>query len=328
MKYILLSTFTLCIFVLNAQNEYTIKGKIQGINSGKVHLNISTSLYDNNHSETLIKNGEFYFNGKVKYPVEATIIAGNIAFSLFIENSIITINTNSKSANLRGEFLFEGISGSKSNNEYKNYLKQKSSSEKRIEKVSQLFEKAHYANDTLMKKKYMAEYNATSNFSKTYVTQNPNSYISAYVLNKDNHKFKKYELLTTLRSFDKRFYETHYLNQLFVKLNIGLDFFGKTHSEDELRNIFKETSNCIVKINLEQNFKIIENELLKCLKNSVNNNQDLLNKEYQKLKKVDKQLSWKLFLKHFEIQQFDFLEKNCSEYKQLIEKIESNNWWE
>ena len=152
---------------------------------------------------TIIKNGEFEFKGSIGKPEIYGIFIDSLkdAIGFFIENENITIETNLK------KLSASKITGSKTNDDYLDYIKV---SNKIISEMNILFpefQKARAENDAekleKINKKMQLINDKNTAFAYNYAKQNSDSYISAMALHSIiiNNSINKDSIELVYRSF-------------------------------------------------------------------------------------------------------------------------------
>lgn len=184
--------YPLLIFLLYAcqnkgitnENSFKIFGSVNTLLNGK---KILLKNQENDHLKTIdstvIKNGQFIFEGSILKPKIYGIYIEDIdgVIGLFMENTQINVEVNSD--NLRQS----KIKGSKTNDDYIEFIKnsnkivskmniyfpefQKARSENNIEKLEEINNKMKEIN------------NENTSYILKYAKNNPDSYISAVALN-------------------------------------------------------------------------------------------------------------------------------------------------
>lgn len=321
-KHISIFLFFLFSIKSYTQTGYSVIGTVPtSLNDKEVYFLNTLNPFDIKRQTTKVIDGKFTFAGQVDYPVLVMIGIQDYGVSFLLENSNILIQIDPNSSKHKPNLLVEG---SRSQVEYEEYLKQRDAIESRMLEINDLYVAAKEQGDTLLAKKFLAEYSYNRSFLKSYLKSNPNSFTSAYILSQESHKLSRNDLIEVLRGFDDKLNKTEYVQNVMGNNGISWDIFGTidTETKQTLDIIYQSTCNCISNNVIADNLKIVEKRVLACLEKSLNQNLDFLFKEFKKLKKSNKELKASDHLKYYESQLFHYLSNNCDSYNDYIQELE------
>ena len=207
----LLFTCILAFLAMNCKSQseaYKVKGEVNGLENGTITL----GYYDHANQKAItvdsaqVLKGRFEFNGKMDYPLEvrARITPGNYYFSLWLENSKITIKSdvaNAEKDDWGGANLPVEIRGSHIQDEQNIYnallkpiVDEQAPYGEAYKEANMAYmkgSKAQLPDDELklLKDKAQAAYDALKPFSArmsevslSYMNEHPSSYITASIL--------------------------------------------------------------------------------------------------------------------------------------------------
>lgn len=203
------------------QNEYVITGTVDSVISTKIYLQKRTDgpLITVDSSQINAK-GEFNFKGVIAYPevYYLTLPATKSSVPFFIEPSSIIINLNTKDIDKTR------ITGSKNQAAYDSYLDQLDAFNVKIRESYQMYTTAQEIGDQEKARYYDSVTNAIdmqrSEFSKKYVLENPNSFISPYIAYRNSYLYEMEDLDKALSGFDTSLSHSVYTTFLSDYLNV------------------------------------------------------------------------------------------------------------
>ena len=246
MRNLIIIFFTLLMIGCNEDEPYTIKGYVEGKDSGIVRLSqYGESRMDS--KECQLVNGEFIFQGNIQFPEQFILIYEESgpqstfeAFSIFLEpsanvNVILFSDSISKSQ----------ITGSKLANEFSeiNHLL-KTNFTSQLNDLATEYEKAIVSEDKDLQKIIFSKGDSIQNeilkWKLNFIEYNPKSFISAYFL----HSIYLMQNIDTVIKYygmlDFSLEETKYVNRVESFLSV---LPGKPFQDfelyDGLRNLYK-----------------------------------------------------------------------------------------
>jgi len=167
---------------INAKN-FIIIGNIKNIpNNNKVYLKTQENGELTILDSTIVIDEKFEFNGKIDKPIIYGVFLNNTkdAIGIFMENETITIEA------FKDSLASSKISGSKTNDEYLDFVKKSNIIISKMNVLFPEFQKARAENDAEklkeINKKMQEISNANTRFTLEYARQHPNSYIGALAL--------------------------------------------------------------------------------------------------------------------------------------------------
>ena len=167
----------------NISNGYLIEASIdQTLNGKKAYLKTQNNGVIIILDTTIIKNGKFEFKGNIEKPViygiQIDSIKGTIV--MFMENETITIEVYKDSLSA------SKISGSKTNDEYLDFVKRSNKIVSRMNVLFPVFQKARAENDVEKLQEINEKMQKISNdntvFTLAYAKEHSDSYIGAMAL--------------------------------------------------------------------------------------------------------------------------------------------------
>jgi peroxiredoxin len=180
-----LAILVLAITVISckmAKEEYSIKGSIAGVETGKVYLQ---KMVAGGQAETIdstdVVAGKFTFAGKMPVPDFRFLrLNGQDYFAqFFLENANITVSANKDS--LRST----KIAGSQSQDDFQIYLNEMERLQKEVKALHDKYQAAMKVNNTGEADKAKIDYQALLDnslvFIKNFVKERPKSVVSAYI---------------------------------------------------------------------------------------------------------------------------------------------------
>ena len=167
---------------INTEN-FVIIGNIENIPDNiKVYLKTQEYGKLTILDSTIVRGEKFEFTGKIDKPVIYGVFINNTkdAIGIFMENSTITIEA------YKDSLASSKVSGSKTNDEYLNFVKKSNQIISKMNILFPEFQKARAENDVEKLKeineKLQQISNANTNFTLDYAKRNPDSYIGAMAL--------------------------------------------------------------------------------------------------------------------------------------------------
>jgi len=167
----------------NPDNGYLLSGSIESIMNGKlVYLKTQENKEIKVLDSTNIKNGKFKLQGKIDRPMVYGIYFEDLkdVIGVFMENDTIYIEA------YKDSLLKSKIKGSKTHNEYLDFVKKSNSIVSKMNHLFPIFQKARAENDADKLEEINTQMNAINEentvFVLKYAKEHPDSYISALAL--------------------------------------------------------------------------------------------------------------------------------------------------
>ena len=200
--FFLLAIVFLASCTTEVKNGFTITGTVDSVFNATVYLQKRVDAPLVTIDSAQLSGGKFSFKGTVDYPevYYLTIPATKSSVPFFIEASEIIVNINLKEINKTK------ITGSKNQAAYDSYLDMLDQYNAKIKERYQInntaqeigdLEKAHYY-DSLVN----VQDEQRGQFTKNYVLQNTNSFISPYIVFRNSYSYEMEELEMALNAFD------------------------------------------------------------------------------------------------------------------------------
>ena len=184
------------------KNAFLISGTLDTVINTTVYLQKRMNAPLITIDSTLISGGKFSFRGTIDYPevYYITIPATKSSVPFFIEPSEIIVNINTKDINKTK------ITGSKNQAAYDGYLNMLDQFNAKIKESYQMYNKAEEIGD-LEKVRYYDSLitvldEQRSQFSKKYVLENPQSFISPYIMYRNSYTYEMEDMEKALNAFD------------------------------------------------------------------------------------------------------------------------------
>jgi peroxiredoxin len=236
MRYLLV-TIILCIAVIacqqpgskksvsaNADSSYTITGKIEGLDSGWVYL-MNRQANSETPDSAMVMNGFFTFAGKATVPQFCLLGVPNnghkeFRLGFFVDNSQIHITGKKDSVS---DAI---ITGSATQDEYKNFIASRKPLSEEEEKLSKLYEMASAKKDTRLTDSLEKVFDVFSkkekDFIQDYAKQHPASYVAALqVYQNFSYNPEVGQLDSIYSTFDTSIQNSYYGNKIKNVLDIA-----------------------------------------------------------------------------------------------------------
>lgn len=180
----LLATLVLAFTIFACQTtreEYSIKGSIAGVETGKVYLQKIVDGRPQSVDTADVVDGKFAFTGKMDMPDIRILRLNEQDYfgEIFLDNSNVKVVANKDS--LRST----QITGSPTQDIFKGYLKELERINKEVAKLQESYQSAMASRNVDKAKKDSIDYIATIEnmkvFTKNFVKEHNNSVVSAYL---------------------------------------------------------------------------------------------------------------------------------------------------
>ena len=180
----ILAILVLAITVISckmAKEEYSIKGSIAGVETGKVYLQKMVAGQAETIDTADVVAGKFTFAGKMPVPDFRFLRLNDQDYfaQFFLENASITVTANKDS--LRST----KITGSHSQDDFQIYVDEMARLQKEVKGLHDKYQAAMKINNTSEAEKAKIDYQALLDnslvFVKNFVKERPKSVVSAYI---------------------------------------------------------------------------------------------------------------------------------------------------
>ena len=181
------NVLTVLVFALailscqSAKDEYSIKGSIAGVETGKVYLQKLVDGQPQSVDTANVVGGKFTFKGKMEMPdIRFLRLNDQDYFAQFlVDNSSITVAANKDS--LRST----KITGSPTHDVFKIYIAEMEKLSKEVKTLQDKYQSAMAVNNTDAAEKAKIDYQAMIDnnkvYTKNFVKEHSNSVVSAYI---------------------------------------------------------------------------------------------------------------------------------------------------
>ena len=179
---LIILAFALVTFACqSAKDEYSVKGSIAGVETGKVYLQKVVDGQPQSVDTADLVGGKFSFKGKMEIPdIRFLRLNDNEYFAqFFLDNSSITITANKDS--LRNT----KITGSPTHDVFKIYITEMEKLNKEVMALQEKYQSAMSMNNTDAANKAKIDYQAMIDnnkvYTKNFVKEHANSVVSPYI---------------------------------------------------------------------------------------------------------------------------------------------------
>jgi peroxiredoxin len=208
-----------------SKDEFSIKGTIAGVETGKVYLQKVVDGAPQSIDTADVVNGKFTFTGKMELP-DIRIIRLNerdYIAQLFLDNSNVTIAAKKDSVQAAK------IVGSPSQDLFQTYITEVESMNKQMAALQNRYQKAMSSNNEEEVKKVQIDYQALMDnmkvFTKNFVKEHRTSVVAAYItLTQLANQIESVELDSLVAGFPQEISKSEYV----VKLNEMAQAMKKT----------------------------------------------------------------------------------------------------
>lgn len=191
------------IAACSSQPRYVVKGKIEGSDSITFYLQKRESGKTITLDSAISKKGLFTIKGgKIDYPQLVQLVAGNtrIRIPFYLENSEINVTGNIDSLSRIK------ITGSKTQDEYKSFVDGNKPLSDKYSQTYIKYQAASQAGDTanmsILEKEADSVQTAMTNFQKSFVKNNPASYVSPSLLGSLSYEMEAGEIESMINGLD------------------------------------------------------------------------------------------------------------------------------
>lgn len=181
------NALTILVFVLtvlscqSAKDQYSIKGSIKGVETGKVYLQKLVDGQPQSVDTANVVGGNFTFKGKMEMPDIRFLRLNEQDYlaQFFLDNASITITANKDS--LRST----KITGSPTHDVFKIYIAEMEKLSNEVKTLQDKYQNAMSMNNTDVAEKAKIDYQAMIDnnkvYTKNFVKEHSNSVVSAYI---------------------------------------------------------------------------------------------------------------------------------------------------
>ena len=181
-NFIAITVFALAVFSCQkAKNEFSIKGSIAGVETGKVYLQKLVDGQPQSIDTANVVDGKFTFTGKMKMPDIRFLRLNEKDYfaQFFLDNASITVNANKDS--LRNT----KINGSPSQDIFQVYITEMEKLNKEVMALQTKYQSAMSTGNSNEADKAKIDYQAMIDnnkvYTKNFVKEHSNSVVSAYI---------------------------------------------------------------------------------------------------------------------------------------------------
>ena len=219
---LLILVFSAMIFSCNSDktdNNYTIQLNVSNSEDVKAYLNERRDGKMIKIDSTQLKNGEGSFSGYIDLPeIYYLSFEGNNGYAgVFVEAGEIAVNVDLNNLN------DPEVSGSASHQFFDDFNKSMSGFNAKAQGIIKSYNEAREANDEEKMKKAETDYDTLdgekADFITTFVQQNSNSVVAAYIATRNTYRYEIDELDTIVSSFDPAISSSTYVQFLTDRLN-------------------------------------------------------------------------------------------------------------
>lgn len=212
-------------FSCQTKDEFSIKGTIAGVDSGKVYLQKIVDGRPQSIDTADVKEGKFEFKGKMDIP-DIRILRLNeqdYFAQLFLDNSKIKVEAKKDS------LMATKITGSPSQDIFKGYIIEVERLNKDVAKLQENYQNAMSSGNTTEAQKIEVDHQALMDnmkvFTKNYVKEHNSSVVAAYItLVQLSNQIEGSELDSIVSKFPQEISQSEYV----VKLKEIADAMRKT----------------------------------------------------------------------------------------------------
>jgi len=202
-KIIYLLVISLLMASCSSKPHYVVKGKIEGSDSITFYLQKREAGKTVNIDSAVSKKGSFTIkSGKVDYPQLIQLVAGNTRkrTSFYLENSEITVTGALDS-------LYKAtVTGSKTQDEYQSFVDSNKPLSDKYSKIVVEYQTANKAGDTariaILEKQADSVQTGMINLQKSFVKNNPGSYVSPSILASMSYDMEATEIESIINAMD------------------------------------------------------------------------------------------------------------------------------
>lgn len=217
MRNILIALILTVVFFACKTNkdEFTIKGTIAGVETGKVYLQKIVDGRPQSIDTANVENGKFSFTGKMETPDLRVLRLNDQDYiaQFFLENSQVKIDAKKDSMNATK------ITGSASQDLFQTYVKEVESMNKQMAVLQDRYQKAMASNNAEEVKKVQIDYQAMMDnmkvYTKNFVKEHRTSVVAAYItLAQLSNQIESAELDSIVAGFPQEISKSEYVVKL------------------------------------------------------------------------------------------------------------------
>jgi peroxiredoxin len=197
------------------KDEFSIKGTIAGVDTGKVYLQKIVDGRPQSIDTADVVKGEFTFTGKMELPDFRVLRLNEQDYfaKFFLENAQVKINAKKDSLNATK------ITGSPSQDLFESYVKEVESMNKQTAALQQRYQEAMVNKNEEEVKKVQIDYQALMDtmkvYTKNFVKEHKTSVVAAYItLVQLSNQIESTELDSIVAGFPQEIGQSEYVVQL------------------------------------------------------------------------------------------------------------------
>ncbi len=218
--FILLVGVILASCMPGSKDQYTIKGVIKGVDTGRVFLQKFDSDHWTNIDSVKLAKGEFTFTGKIGMAEmwHIAMAEKQIYVPVFVENSKIEVQIYADSLEK------SSVKGSASQDIYQQYLTLNDAINKKMDDVNSAYKKARETHDTVAMKRADSVSNELDKEMKkqlvNFVKTNNKTVVSPYLVVRNSWQFELADLEDVVKTMDTSLNNSQYLQVLKKRVDV------------------------------------------------------------------------------------------------------------
>ena len=218
--FILLVGVILASCMPGSKDQYTIKGVIKGVDTGRVFLQKFDSDHWTNIDSVKLAKGEFTFTGKIGMAEmwHIAMAEKQIYVPVFVENSKIEVQIYADSLEK------SSVKGSASQDIYQQYLTLNDAINKKMDDVNSAYKKARETHDTVAMKRADSVSNELDKEMKkqlvNFVKTNNKTVVSPYLVVRNSWQFELSDLEDVVKTMDTSLNNSQYLQVLKKRVDV------------------------------------------------------------------------------------------------------------
>ena len=202
------------------KDQYTIKGVIKGVDTGRVFLQKFDSDHWTNIDSVKLAKGEFTFTGKIGMAEmwHIAMAEKQIYVPVFVENSKIEVQIYADSLDK------SSVKGSATQDVYQQYLTLNDAINKKMDDVNSAYKKARETHDTVAMKRADSVSNELDKEMKkqlvNFVKTNNKTVVSPYLVVRNSWQFELADLEDVVKTMDTSLNNSQYTQVLKKRVDV------------------------------------------------------------------------------------------------------------